>query len=414
MAKIVHLMHFVAHGRLEKEHVSSGSRGVTGSEQALMAFAETAAEAGHRVVVYVPTSEDFLHNGVWYKDLFSRYPRLDDLDDADCVVAWLSGDPLVRVSPRALRVMVLQINDWSMCTTSDPLFPHVDRFVIQSQPHVESLWTKSLHPVDRDRVVVIPNGVRMDRFVGIRPRVRHRIIACSSPDRGLHWMLYLWPQIRHAVPDATLHIFYEVRKWIQSVETHANEIGQRGRYMAEKLPLLESHGVVLRGAVSPAEIAQELLRSDVMAYPCDPVSFTEGFSCSTMEACAAGTVPIITNADALGEIYRDSGAIIVPRGSGSGWIEQYRDHLIRALQCQDDPADAVAFEDRRKQCRQFAANFDYSIVGKQFQEMLDEGMARKQGDVDERTVVAYPGARLAGRNSVSNVRADGGVDPQSS
>lgn len=275
--RITHLLQFCPHGRLSRDHVVSGARGITGSEQALMAFAEASAAAGHRVVVYIPAEGDFLHNDVWYKDSASRWPRLEDLDEADCVVAWLSADPLVRVSPDAFRVMVLQINDWGMCSTRDTRYRHVDKFVVQSASHVESLWSKVDHPIDRERIVVIPNGIRAERFVGSSRRIKDRLIACSSPDRGVHWMLYLWPQIKQAVPTATLHIFYEVMKWAMSAVQHANEIGQRARYMLDVLPTLSSHGVVLRGAVSPEEIAKELLRSDFMTYPCDTLMFSEGF-----------------------------------------------------------------------------------------------------------------------------------------
>jgi len=382
--RIVHLLQFCPHGRLDRDHIVAGARGITGSEQALMAFAKASAMEGHRVVVYIPTTGDFLHEDVWYKDSVSRWPRLEDLDDSDCVVAWLSADPLLRVSPTAFRVMVLQINDWGMCATQDPRFRHVDRFVVQSQSHVESLWQKPLHPVDRERTIVIPNGIQLSRFAASPPRIKDRLIACSSPDRGVHWMLYLWPQIRQAIPTATLHIFYEVQKWAAIAVQHANEIGQRARYMLDVLPGLESHGVVLRGAVSPEEIAKELLRSDLMVYPCDTLQFTEGFSCSTMEACAAGCVPIITDTDALGEVYKDSGAVIVPRTQNGTWIEAYRDAVISMLRTGQDPHDPLpmSLEARRAKCRAFGAQYDYSLVGKQFHDMLEAGMAAKRGKGD--------------------------------
>jgi glycosyltransferase involved in cell wall biosynthesis len=411
--RVVHLLQFCPHGRLSRDHVVSGARGITGSEQALMAFARASALEGHRVVVYIPTTEDFLHEGVWYKDCISRWPRLEDLDDADVVVAWLSADPLLRVSPDALRVMVLQINDWGMCATTDTRFRHVDVFVVQSAPHVESLWSKPFHPVDRDRTVVIPNGIQMSRFSNGPPRIKDRLIACSSPDRGVHWLLYLWPQIKQAVPNATLHIFYEVMKWADMAVRSANEIGQRARYMLDVLPGLESHGVVLRGAVSPEELSQELLRSDLMTYPFDTLQFTEGFSVSTMEACAAGTVPIITDVDALGEIYANSGAIIVPRTHNGTWIEAYRDAVVQTLKSGETPDENLNLLMRRAKCRTFAAQYDYGLVGKQFHDMLESKMASKKEAIYERTVVDFPGTRLAGRNSVSNVRADGGVYPQS-
>jgi glycosyltransferase involved in cell wall biosynthesis len=47
-----------------------------------------------------------------------------------------------------------------------------------------------------------------------------------------------------------------------------------------------------------------------LAYPCDTVNWTEGFSVTLMEACAAGIVPVTTDVDALGEIYGGAAVMI--------------------------------------------------------------------------------------------------------
>lgn len=382
--KVIHIMRFVAHGGLSPEDMTSGNRGLTGTEQTLIAFAEASAGLGHRVVVYVPTPKPFLHNGVWYMDVEAEYPRLAELDGADVVVAWLSADPLHWLPDSVFRVHVLQINDWSMCSTGpETNYAHVDRFIAQSRPHAAWLWGRAGSPKADERIIILPNGVWTQRYPPNPVRTRHRLITCSSPDRGLHILLHLWPAIRQAAPDATLHVFYEVRKWIQSCQHVMSEIGQRARYIADRLTRLEGHGVHLRNAVPPMTLAAEMSKSDFYVFPTWTILFTEGFSVSTLEACAAGTVPIISDMDALGEIYRDSGAIIVPIGERrTAWIDAYRDRLIEMLLHGRVEGENLTLEERRLKCRRFAEAFDFSIVGAAFQGILDEGIRAKKEKAD--------------------------------
>jgi len=81
------------------------------------------------------------------------------------------------------------------------------------------------------------------------------------------------------------------------------EYGYRARYIDLAFKRFADLGVERVGSVSREEIAQEMSEAEVLAYPCDTARFTEGFSVTTMEACAAGAVPVISSVDALGQIY---------------------------------------------------------------------------------------------------------------
>jgi len=37
---------------------------------------------------------------------------------------------------------------------------------------------------------------------------QHKLLYCSSPDRGLQHLLFMWEDIKEAYPDAELHIAY--------------------------------------------------------------------------------------------------------------------------------------------------------------------------------------------------------------
>jgi glycosyltransferase involved in cell wall biosynthesis len=182
----------------------------------------------------------------------------------------------------------------------------------------------------------------------------------------------MWPEIRFAYPDAELHIFYEVQQWIDKAILLNSEVGIRARYVVRRIEALKRHGVVLRGALPPVQLAQELLQADVMLYPCSPVRHTEGFSVSTMESCAAGAIPVITDADALGEIYGQSGACVIPRSPGREWTDTYLEVVLKLL------GDSGR-EKLRDQVREFSRRFDWGVVSGQWQEMIERRGREKHG-----------------------------------
>ncbi len=372
--RIVHLLATTSHGTLSPADVYSGQRGVTGSEQSMLYLARDSVQRGHRVVVYLPINEEIIADGVSYLDVRKEYPRLRELDDADVAVSWLSADALFRCPEKALRIHSIQINDWLTNANVQGNYPHVDVFLCVSEAQQKWLWEATNHPNDTERVEIVPNGVDLDRFTRSFPRVRHRLVYCSSPDRGLHWLLYFWPEIRLAYPDATLHVYYEIRQWFEATCHALTAVGQRARYVGERFDRFEPHGVIRHGAVSPIELANSLLRSDLMVYPCDPIAPTEGFSVATLENCAAGCVPVMTDADALGSIYSGSGAAVIPRKDGNAWAEQYLSELLRLMS--DEAQQEVA--DRRKQVMEFAQQYSWTEVGKQFHAMIEKRLEMKR------------------------------------
>ena len=368
--RLVHCLMETAHGVLSYADLVSGGRGVTGSEQTMMYLAQEQAKSGHRVTCYMPTDKPGFFNGVEVLDVRTGWPRLRRTDGADVVIAWLTADFLRDLGPQTLRVLSIQINDWLLSTHGFEQF--VDVYVSVSQAHKKHLWSADGHPAEAACVEVLPNGVDFTRFADSWPRVKRRCVYLSSPDRGLHWVLAMWPEIHLAYPDAELHVFYEVQKWLDSAVLLNSEIGQRAKYIVRRLNELRSHGVVVHGAIPPATLAQELLQADVMLYPCDPVRFTEGFGVAVLEACAAGVVPIITDADALAEVYGESGAIIVPRGETRLWTDQYIETVLQVFK-EPERIEAV-----RGDVRAFAQKYQWASVSQLWDQMFRKQIEQRK------------------------------------
>ena len=368
--KVVHVLLDTAHGPLTYQDLAAGGRGVTGSEQALLYLARAQAQAGHQVSVYLPTDTPGFQEGLELLDVRTAWPRLRRLDFADVVVAWLSADPLRIAPPTALRVHSLQINDFLLCGAGYEQF--VDVYVCVSETHRAHLWTEANHPVGSAPVEIIPNGVDLGRFGGRAERTPRRCVYLSSPDRGLHWLLALWPEVRFAYPDAELHVFYEVQRWLDQAVLLNSEVGLRARYVVRRTNDLARHGVLFRGPLSPEVLAQDLLQAEVLLYPCDTVRYTEGFGVAVLEACAAGVVPVITDCDALGEVYGESGALLVPRGDGGRWTDTYLEAVLKLLGAPSE------IEHRRERVQAFATTYDWRRVAEQWSDMIHRRTEEKR------------------------------------
>jgi glycosyltransferase involved in cell wall biosynthesis len=341
-------------------------RGLSGSEVAFVQYARALKAAGHEVTLYTDSTDaDF--EGMRVKGLESTAPERHDV-----VLAFNDPEPL-RHFPRSFRVFVQYVNSFDYCEHDMPTF--VDLFVSPSEPHRAMLCGKAW-PLragkwtpDPDKWCVVPLACDPEEYK--RARRTHRVfvypedaarreqmvsgkkpgqvVYCSSPDRGLHWVLQEWPAIKRAVPHAELHIYYRLRAWLDQWNTlkynpSLEQLRYRALYIEEALRRMGGdYGILVHDAVSRREIARALSEAEVLAYPVDTIAWTEGFSCSTLEGCAARACPVIFDTDALGDIYRDA-VRPVPRGN----IKQWRHRVIEALtepkvrEATNDRAEAFA------------------------------------------------------------------------
>lgn len=368
--KIVHAVRETSHGSLSYADLTSGGRGATGSEQSMLYTAMYQAQVfGHEVSVYLPTDTPGIMNGVECLDVRSSWPRLKRMDKADVIISWTTADLLRDQPDTKLRLYNPQINDW--WTNGYDYQKWVDSFIFVSEAHRQHLLSQTGNPGKDCQYDIIPNGTDYLMFSQRGFRVPKRCVYLSSPDRGLHWLLYLWPIIHQAHPDAELHIYYEIQKWIEGAILLTSEVGVRARYVAAKLNS-GLPGVTVHGAVSPRELAAELSACSLMLYPADTVRWTEGFGNAVMDACAAGVFPIITDCDAFGEVYAHSGASVVERGNSREWLDEF---MRRVLYYLSNPQEVEA---KRQVVQDFASKYDWKEVASKWQEIIERRTIEKQ------------------------------------
>lgn len=339
------------------------TRGLTGSESGIFNVVKGLGELGHEVHVFCKThTPKFGCKNLAGASVFPQaYPMGDDYDG---YVSWNDPDHLPASRTKGVKICSQQLNDFSI--SESPYDRRTDIYAFPSHSHLEFMLKRcKLKP---GKCVVIPNSTNVEFFKPEMEKVPGSVVYTSSPDRGLHHLLDIFPLVREKVPGATLKIFYRFWPWYKAAKDGQDLIGQRARYIAERLAQLgtnNENGVTLVGPVDNKTLALELSKSAVLAYPCAPVRYTEGFSIATLDACAAGCLPVISDADALPSIYENNAVVV--KGSPKTNIEGWVDVMVKALT--DEPYRKASAQ----RCVEFASRFSRQEVSKLWERLISGG-----------------------------------------
>lgn len=336
------------------------SHDLTGSESFFFNMVREVASLGHQVEAHGFWTQEHTEGNVHYIPFANPQPNTSTLniinfEGYDAAVAWNEPDYLSAFSPKTRRICLQQLNDFSYCTTAYK--DNTDLFLFPSLRHLEHMVAKE--QLDRMKCAVLSNCIsNEDNFQGKEDHNNHKIVYCSSPDRGVHWLAEFFPKVRQRVPDAELHIYYRIDPWLNifsprwSEHNPQRELEYRARYFSSfinRYGIDGKKGVFVHGPVSNKRMADTLKTARLLAYPCDTVLFTEGFGVSVLDACRAGTFPLISDVDAFGSVYKDAAYIIPgrPADNRTAWV----DAICKAL------TDDTLYEEVTTRCRDFSLQF---------------------------------------------------------
>jgi hypothetical protein len=338
---------------LDFNNLWSSDRGLTGSDLGVTITAKEMAKLGHDVSLF--TVYAGVKPATWEGVKLYGVEEIPTVitSDFDAVVSWSEPDVLRPIPDGPVRVVCQMLNDFTYCQEGFDNF--VDVWTAPCQMLLEHLTKQATDP---SKWAVLPLGVDPSWYTD--QRIPGRVVWASSADRGLHWLLQEWPKIKAAVPHADLRIFYNFNyNSVENMEPNSNnhphfiEMGHRARYMKETIKRLKHLGVLQIGSVSRERMQYEMSAASVLAFPVDTVSFTEGFSVTTLEAHGSFTVPIITDKDCLGSVYKDSGAIII-KSPIKDHLAEFTSAVIRSL-TDKSFADSVI-----NKCRAFAEDHTWA------------------------------------------------------
>lgn len=351
-------------------------RGQTGSEYGVVRVSQELAKMGHEVFLYTHGTLPPTWEGI--------HPRHFDTrgdEEHDWAICWNEAGSLRTVKAKT-KACSLQIN--TVVGLDHGLEDHTgaaDYWFCPSESHRKRLIGQS-----PGKWVVAYDGVDPELYVPRVAKIPGRVAWTSSPDRGLHWLLRAWPKIRREVPWATLKIFYPIASWIAHFqnkmlfdhpEPSIREQARRVAYIEHSMKVLAGQGVESVGGVSRRQIVEEVGRTECVAYTCDTVLWSEGFSCSLMEACAAWACPITTSVDAFPEIY---GGILpmVDRPLGKN-IDEYAGLVVRAL------TDPVWREEINERAREHSLKYTWTRMAETKARWLSGEGREDDGDAGAKT-----------------------------
>lgn len=351
---------------LDFTNVFANKRGLTGTDLAFVRLCQEFKRLGHDVHAFTVQSSDLKSwQGITLHPAHTLPNVVDDSFDA--VINFNEPNLFIGLKTKAKKIVYMMLNDFSFIK---PGFNEwTDLYVGVCDEHSRYVENNSNTP-GKWRTV----SLGCDPELYEDRRVPGRVLWCSSADRGLHWLLSQWSQIKEEVPHASLRVLYHFNyDQVIDVEPHSispqggpyhhhiQEMAQRVRYIREALERLKDLDVVHVGSASREQMVQEWNEASVFGFSADTVAFSEGFSVSTLEAHASFTVPVITDCDCLGGIYKDSGAIVIPGPVGQN-LDQFREAVIEQLS-NPDPV-------RIQRCREFAQKRTWKECARQLENII--------------------------------------------
>lgn len=166
-----------------------------------------------------------------------------------------------------------------------------------------------------------------------------KVVYTSSYDRGLQHLLEVWPKVKEAVPEATLHVYYG---W-QLFEKFYKDNPSSMAWMERMQGLMTQDGITDHGRVPQEELKDIMMGCGVWAYP---THFGEINCISAIKAQAYGCEPVVVNYAALKQTVQYGRKV-----EGDIYDQETKDEftkqLIEALQ---NPMS----EDKRKEMMEWA------------------------------------------------------------
>ena len=297
------------------------TRGLGGTESAIVYLAEALSRRGHRVVVLAHCEEPGVYHGVEYVR-WETMPSRAVADRPDVLVAVRDWRTIgqTRFAPLQMFWTGDAFDQQFVKTLANTEERgQIDFFMLQSDWHEETFHTHHGVPawqILRTRLGSAASASDMPVQEDTGTRRPRRLAYASTPFRGLDVLLDLFPRIRAACPDAELDVFSSMK--VYGMNAADDEATYGALYAKARQP-----GVRLVGTVPQFELARRLTQARVLAYP---NHYAETFCIAAIEAEAAGCAVVTTQLGALPETVGDGGVCI----AGTPQDAAYQDAFVAA------------------------------------------------------------------------------------
>ena len=303
-----------------KDEGDSLETGITGGMGAASAStARELAKLGYSVVFLCDCSNEGTYSGVKYVNIRNSKDVFEG-SKMDVFISESSAEPFRFGINAQIKILQtgLHFNAKPIQFLRDgELLKKIDRFCLNSSWQAETF--KKHFGIKNGTIFLMRNGYDPSLFKPDIPKIKGRLIYCSTPARGLDVLVELFPKIRKRFKAAELLVFsdYEIYGFPRG------EIAKRYPNMFKKM---NQPGIHWFGNVQRSRMMEELQKAYILAYP---AHFNETSCMAAIEAQAAGTVPVSTRLAALPEtILHGKTGILIP-GNSRSFIYKWR--YVRAI-----------------------------------------------------------------------------------
>jgi len=300
-----------------------------GSETALLCLAREFAKRGHDVTVFCECDKPGQFDGVNYYH-HSSFAKQAALVGWDVLIVSRWPEFLTTRSFAGLRILWLHdlLTDHSrflsQCWQTDRLFLLSDYHISSYTEGKNEHETKEKKlPQFKEWMWKTSNGVDAE-FVAdnTRDKVPGKVIYTSRPERGLHYLLQIMPQIWQERPDVKLHFANYSLQGMQ-VPDHVRQVHALCDQFVKQYNAAGPR-VINMGHLAKDQLYQEISSAELFLYPTD---FGEISCISAMEAAECGTPIISTNDFALKETVANGRTGYLINGHPSE--EEYQAKFVR-------------------------------------------------------------------------------------
>lgn len=289
--------------------------GIGGSEEAVINMANEFTKLGYQVTVYNSCGED---EGVYDGVRYINHYKFNKKDVFNILITWRNNAFMFGLKAKK-RFLWIHDVPGSLLNHPDEK-AQTDKAIVLSEYHKSLLVDK----FPADKCFVSTNGVNYEQFNGKEvKRDPYRMIYASSHLRGIEHLLRAWKEIKEAVPQANLHLYYGWNTYDKMVTLDSAD----GSAKAIIEPLTHQDGITEHGRVGHEELAEEYLKAGIWVYPSH---FPEISCIAAMKAQVAGCVPVCTDYAALAETVK-AGVVIPGNASDPKVFEDFKNALIDVL-----------------------------------------------------------------------------------
>lgn len=350
---------YVGHGPLgtwSPKNLNEG--GLGGSEEAVIRLTRELALLGWRTTVFGTPGTSA---GVEYaiNDGFvswRHYWEINNKDKFDVLISW--RQPAFFDFKWKARKKYLWLHD---VTEAEELtkerIKNVTKIIYVSKYHSER--PENVH-IRNSKKLTSGNGITpsdFSKYDGKLRRDNKRLIYMSANERGLRILLDIWPDIKHAVPSATLDAYYGWHSFDAVNRDNPERMAWKATIVSR---MKELKGVTEKGRVGQDDLNKEIFKSGIFAYP----SFFPEVNCITAQkAQAGGAWPVTSNFAALNDVVLFGDKIDMGKFEDAD-IEKYKAALIHRLK--NPPTE----KERQKMMKVARQKFDWQNTATQWNEEM--------------------------------------------